>query len=94
MAWGTTYIVSTELLPADRPLLAGLLRALPAGVGLALITRSRPTGSWWLKAAVLGTLRWVVGAWFGWGASGPGGRCQPGAGSGSDRIVLSVAVIC
>jgi probable blue pigment (indigoidine) exporter len=62
MTWGTTYIVSTELLPADRPLLAGLLRALPAGIGLALITRTRPTGTWWLKAAVLGTLN--IGAFF------------------------------
>jgi probable blue pigment (indigoidine) exporter len=62
MAWGTTYIVSTELLPADRPLLAGLLRALPAGIGLALITRTRPTGTWWIKAAVLGTLN--IGGFF------------------------------
>jgi len=62
MAWGTTYIVSTELLPADRPLLAGLLRALPAGIGLALITRTRPTGWWWVKAAVLGALN--IGGFF------------------------------
>lgn len=62
VAWGTTYIVSTELLPAGRPLLAGLVRALPAGIGLALITRTRPTGSWWLKAAVLGTLN--IGGFF------------------------------
>ena len=27
--WGTTYFVTTEYLPPDRPLLAGLLRALP-----------------------------------------------------------------
>ncbi|MFT7598779.1 MAG: putative blue pigment (indigoidine) exporter [Acidimicrobiales bacterium] len=62
MAWGTTYIISSELLPADRPLLAGLLRALPAGIGLALITRTRPVGAWWLKAAVLGTLN--IGGFF------------------------------
>ncbi len=62
MAWGTTYIVSTELLPADRPLLAGLLRALPAGIALAMITRTRPEGSWWLKAGVLGTLN--IGGFF------------------------------
>jgi len=62
MAWGTTYIVSTELLPADRPLLAGLLRALPAGIGLALLTRTRPTGRWWVKAAVLGALN--IGGFF------------------------------
>ena len=56
IAWGTTYIVTTELLPADRPLLAGLARALPAGLALALLTRSLPSGSWWWKAGVLGTL--------------------------------------
>lgn len=62
IAWGTTYIVSTELLPADRPLLAGLLRALPAGIALCLITRTRPTGTWWIKAAVLGALN--IGGFF------------------------------
>ncbi|MDX2381348.1 MAG: EamA family transporter [Acidimicrobiia bacterium] len=62
IAWGTTYFVSSEMLPADRPLLAGLLRALPAGIALALATRVRPTGTWWLKAAVLGTLN--IGAFF------------------------------
>lgn len=62
MAWGTTYYVSTEMLPADRPLLAGFVRALPAGLALAAITRVRPTGSWWAKAAVLGTLN--IGAFF------------------------------
>ena len=56
MAWGTTYLVTTELLPAGRPLLAGCLRALPAGVALAAFTRTRPTGAWWWKAAVLGVL--------------------------------------
>ena len=30
--WGTTYAVTTEFLPPGRPLLAGLLRALPAGL--------------------------------------------------------------
>ncbi len=59
---GTTYIVSTELLPADRPILAGLLRALPAGIGLALVTRTRPIGTWWVKAAVLGALN--IGGFF------------------------------
>ncbi len=62
MAWGTTYLVTTELLPADRPLLAGLLRALPAGIALAVITRSRPRGTWWFKAAVLGVLN--IGGFF------------------------------
>lgn len=62
MAWGTTYYVASEMLPPDRPLLAGLLRALPAGVALALITRQRPHGKWWFKAAVLGILN--IGGFF------------------------------
>ena len=61
-AWGLTYIVTTELLPSGRPLLAATLRALPAGIALAAFTRRRPTGSWWWKAAVLGVLN--IGAFF------------------------------
>ena len=61
-AWGLTYIVTTELLPPGRPLLAGVLRALPAGIALAALTRVRPTGNWWAKALVLGTLN--IGAFF------------------------------
>ena len=61
-AWGTTYLVTTELLPPDRPLLAGVLRALPAGLVLAAMTRQRPVGSWWAKALVLGTLN--IGGFF------------------------------
>ncbi len=61
-AWGLTYIVTTELLPPGRPLLAASLRALPAGLALAALTRRRPTGSWWWKAAVLGALN--IGAFF------------------------------
>ncbi len=62
MAWGTTYYVTSEMLPADRPLLAGLLRALPAGIALAAITRQRPHGRWWLKATILGILN--IGGFF------------------------------
>ena len=60
--WGTSYYVSTELLPADRPLLAGLIRALPSGIVLLALTRQLPTGWWWAKAIVLGTLN--IGAFF------------------------------
>ena len=34
IAWGTTYVTITELLPEDRPLLVAALRLLPAGVAL------------------------------------------------------------
>lgn len=62
IAWGTTYAVTTELLPPDRPLLAATLRALPAGVALVAITGARPPAGWWGRIAVLGTLN--VGAFF------------------------------
>jgi probable blue pigment (indigoidine) exporter len=60
--WGTTYLVTTELLPADRPLLAGTLRALPAGLLLVAVARALPRGAWWWRAAVLGTLN--IGLFF------------------------------
>jgi probable blue pigment (indigoidine) exporter len=61
-SWGTTYVVTTELLPPGHPLFAGLMRALPAGlIGLAM-TRVFPRGDWWWKAAVLGVLN--IGAFF------------------------------
>ncbi|WP_084466435.1 EamA family transporter [Nocardia arthritidis] len=56
MSWGTTYVVTTELLPPGHPLFAGLLRALPAGVLALAFTRTLPRGPWWGKAAVLGVL--------------------------------------
>lgn len=61
-AWGTTYLVTTELLPAGHPLLAGLLRALPAGLLAVLLARRLPHGTWWGKVLVLGALN--IGAFF------------------------------
>ncbi|WP_250033378.1 EamA family transporter [Paractinoplanes maris] len=60
--WGTTYAVTTEFLPPDRPLLAGTLRALPAGLLLLVLTRRLPRGVWWWRSAVLGTLN--IGLFF------------------------------
>lgn len=62
ITWGTTYVVTTELLPPDRPLLTALLRALPAGLLLLLVGRTLPTGKWWLRAATLGMLN--IGVFF------------------------------
>ena len=59
VVWGSTYVVTTELLPAGHPLFAGLLRALPAGLIALAITRTLPTGAWWARAAALGE-GWVA----------------------------------
>ncbi|MFJ8081034.1 EamA family transporter [Streptomyces sp. NPDC096205] len=62
VSWGTTYAVTTELLPAGHPLFAAVMRALPAGLLALALTRVLPRGDWWWKAAVLGTLN--IGALF------------------------------
>ncbi|MER6994951.1 EamA family transporter [Streptomyces sp. NPDC000410] len=62
ISWGTTYAVTTEFLPPDRPLFTGLVRALPAGLLLLGLTRTLPRGAWWWKSAVLGALN--IGAFF------------------------------
>lgn len=54
--WGTTYIVTTHLLPEGHPLFAAMMRSLPAGLIALLIARRLPHGSWWWKSLVLGTL--------------------------------------
>ncbi|MGW4546084.1 EamA family transporter [Streptomyces violaceorubidus] len=62
VSWGSTYAVTTEFLPPDRPLFTGLMRALPAGLLLLALARVLPRGAWWGKAAVLGALN--IGAFF------------------------------
>jgi probable blue pigment (indigoidine) exporter len=60
--WGTTYFVTTELLPPDRPLAAAVARALPSGILLILFTRRLPSGVWWWRSLVLGALN--IGLFF------------------------------
>jgi probable blue pigment (indigoidine) exporter len=67
IAWGSTYVVTAQLLPAESPLWASVLRALPAGLLLLSLParetgRRLPRGSWWWRSAVLGVLN--VGAFF------------------------------
>ncbi len=56
MIWGSTYLVTTEWLPANRPLLAATARALPAGLILLLFAPRLPRGIWIWRALILGTL--------------------------------------
>lgn len=60
--WGTTYVVSSQLLPPDRPLFGAAVRALPAGLIAVALARRLPWGEWWWRSAVLGTLN--IGAFF------------------------------
>ncbi len=62
IVWGSTYIVTTELLPANSPLIASMLRALPAGIVLVLFSQTLPQGKWWARMAILGFLN--IGFFF------------------------------
>ena len=61
-AWGTTYIVTEQLLPPDRPLFAATVRALPVGLVLLAMRRRLPTGIWWWRAIALGVCN--IGLFF------------------------------
>lgn len=54
--WGSTYIVTTELLPADLPFTTALLRTLPAGLLLVLYGRHLPGSAQWGRLLVLAAL--------------------------------------
>lgn len=55
MIFGTTYLLTSDFLPPDRPLLAALLRSLPTGLILVVGTR-RPDRQWLARLAVLSVL--------------------------------------
>jgi probable blue pigment (indigoidine) exporter len=58
--WGSTYVATTELLPADYPLRVAMLRALPAGLLLLAVFRALPKGHWWWRVMVLGALNFTL----------------------------------
>lgn len=62
--WGSSYIVTTTLLPGHSPLVVALLRALPAGLLLLLLVRQLPPLNWLPRLMVLGALNfslfWVL----------------------------------
>ncbi|HYD65398.1 EamA family transporter [Azospirillum sp.] len=57
--WGSTYIVTTELLPPGYPMTVAMLRALPAGLLLLVLVRQLPQGIWWARALLLGALNFA-----------------------------------
>jgi len=60
--WGTTYIVTTKLLPPGYPVFGAMMRSLPAGLLALVLARRLPRGAWWGKSLVLGGLN--IGAFF------------------------------
>ncbi|MFJ4380727.1 EamA family transporter [Streptomyces albidoflavus] len=62
VVWGSTYLVTTQFLPPDRPLLAAAVRALPGGLILTLAGRKLPQGHWWWRILALGALN--IGFFF------------------------------
>lgn len=58
--WGSTYIVTSELLPPGYPVTAAVLRALPAGLLLLAITRTLPPRAWILRLLLLGALNFAL----------------------------------
>jgi probable blue pigment (indigoidine) exporter len=62
VAWGSTYIVTENWLPPDRPLFAAAMRALPIGLIIVTLKGQLPHGVWWWRSLVLGTLN--IGLFF------------------------------
>ena len=56
LIWGSTYLVTTEFLPPNRPFTAALIRVLPAGLLLLAWTRRIPKRSEWPTVVLLGFL--------------------------------------
>lgn len=58
--WGTTYIVTSQMLPPGYPLTDAVLRALPAGILLIALTRQLPPRTWLGRLALLGALNFSI----------------------------------
>lgn len=58
--WGSTYIVTTELLPHGHPLGVAMLRALPAGLILLVLVKRLPNRDWYGRLFILGGLNFSV----------------------------------
>ncbi|WP_394199978.1 EamA family transporter [Litoreibacter albidus] len=58
--WGSTYLVTTEALPAGYPVTIGALRALPAGLLLLAFTRCLPPRAWLGRTFLLGSFNFAL----------------------------------
>jgi len=58
--WGSSYVVTTQLLPEHSPLTVALLRALPAGLLLLVFVRQLPPLNWIGKILILGALNFSI----------------------------------
>jgi len=58
--WGSTYIVTTLMLPDGYPLTIAMLRALPAGLILLVLVRQLPPVEWLGKVLILGALNFTI----------------------------------
>ena len=56
LIWGSTYLVTTEFLPPNRPFAAALIRVLPAGLLLLSWTRRLPRRGEWATVVLLSFL--------------------------------------
>lgn len=58
--WGSTYVVTTDLLPQGYPLTVAMLRALPAGLVLMVLVRRLPPLALLPRLLVLGALNFAL----------------------------------
>ncbi|WP_375588988.1 EamA family transporter [Hoeflea alexandrii] len=58
--WGSTYLVTTQMLPAGYPVTLAVLRALPAGLLLLALTRCLPPRAWLGRTFLLGALNFAM----------------------------------
>lgn len=60
LIWGSTYMITTTMLPEGYPITLAALRALPAGLLLLAFSRRLPRGHWWVRSIILGGLNFGV----------------------------------
>ncbi|MCG6903733.1 MAG: DMT family transporter [Rhodobacter sp.] len=58
--WGSTYLVTTQALPAGYPVTLAALRALPAGLLLLALTRCLPPRAWLGRVFLLGAFNFAL----------------------------------